>query len=114
MVTTNKEIIYQSLKMTEETGVPMFIFGNPGAGKTTTVNDFKNDNGYELTELRVQNSPEDIFGFDVNEEGKSTLVRKYPRWMIKILEDDKVGKKHILFIDEITTANMYEIGRAHV
>lgn len=107
MVTTNREIIYQSLKLTEETGVPMFIFGNPGAGKTTTVNDFKNENGYELTELRVQNSPEDIFGFDVNEEGKSTLVRKYPRWMIKIIEDDKIGKKHILFIDEITTANMY-------
>lgn len=107
MRTVNQELIYQSLKITEETKVPMFIFGNPGAGKTTTVNDFRMENGYELTELRVQNSPEDIFGFDVNEEGKSCLTKKYPRWMMKILEDDKVGKKHILFIDEITTANMY-------
>lgn len=107
MRTVNQELIYQSLKITEETKVPMFIFGNPGAGKTTTVNDFRLENGYELTELRVQNSPEDIFGFDVNEEGKNCLTKKYPRWMMKILEDDKAGKKHILFIDEITTANMY-------
>ena len=102
---TLKDKIGQSLNISRLSGVPVFFLSNPGVGKTTLVKHYAKINGYEVTELiGSTSSPEDILGYEVN-EGKESLTPKYPSWAVQIWNDDKVGKKHILFVDEITTTN---------
>lgn len=107
MKTYNETKIYNAIELSKATKVPMLLMGNPGIGKTTTVMNYAKENGYNVVEVRAaQSSPEDILGYYVNEGGKS-LVSKLPSWFTKMQEEAEKGLKHILFLDEITTANEF-------
>ena len=102
--------IFFALKNSETSGVPCLIISSPGAGKSTTVEMFAKLRGYELIVLRGSTMSEtEVMGFDaVNQKQDGIEVRHCrPTWFEKLLENDRNGKKTLLFLDEITTVNNY-------
>lgn len=99
------KMICDCLEISKRSNVPMLFLSNPGVGKTTAVKKYGEINGYNVVELRGnQSSPEDILGFYVNNPKTKALELKFPSWFTRIVD----GKKPtILFIDEITTANEF-------
>lgn len=106
METINSKII-KVLRISELSKVPVLLIGNPGVGKTTTVEKFCEMFGYELVLLRgSQSSPEEILGFDVNDNNeRKTTTHLVPEWYIDVKNFESQGKKVLLFLDEITTSN---------
>lgn len=113
------ERIYMALKVSESSKVPLLLIGNPGVGKTTSVEYYAKLTGKKMVLLRgSQSSPEEILGYDVNcdekyTEGvnagknKMTTSKLRPTWYLDILDADSKGIPTLLFLDEITTANEF-------
>lgn len=100
--------IFAALKVSEVSKVPVLIVSNPGVGKSTTVELFAKIRGYELVMLRGNSSsPEDIMGYDVPKGDKEKAVHTRPTWFDELMENAVAGKKSLLFLDELTTANEY-------
>lgn len=100
--------VFTALKVSEGTKVPVLIMSNPGLGKTTSVKLFADIRGYHYQLLRGNStSAEEVLGYDVAKESERATVHLRPAWFSKILEKHKEGKKSLLFLDEITTANEY-------
>lgn len=102
--------IFAALKVSEKSNVPFLLIGNPGAGKTTTVEMFAKIRGYQMILVRgSQSTPEEILGYEVSDPqiSKTTTVRLRPAWFENLLNLNAEGKKCLLFLDEITTANEY-------
>ena len=96
--------MFYALRVSEESRVPFLFISAPGMGKSTTVEMFAEIQGYELVILRGNStSPEEVMGYDVCQPGISTAVHLRPTWYDALLENDKQGKKTLLFLDEITT-----------
>lgn len=106
METINAQI-FKALRISELSKVPVLLIGNPGCGKTTTVEMFCRIAGYELVLLRgSQSTPEEILGFEVNEGNSDrTTTHLIPTWYADVKKFEKEGKRVLLFLDEITTAN---------
>lgn len=105
----NSEIFY-SLKNSEISGVPYLFLGNPGVGKSTSVSLYSKLRGYELVVLRGSTCSEtDIEGFPAVNQSQDDVDIKHckPIWFKKILENEKQGKKSLLFLDEITCCSPY-------
>lgn len=105
--------IFAALKVAEKVKdtCPLLLIGNPGAGKTKTVEMFARVRGYELILLRGNSeSQESILGYQTcpsdTEKSRST-IRLRPDWFQEILDNQKAGKKSLLFLDEITTASEF-------
>lgn len=113
------ESIYMALKVSEYSKVPLLLIGNPGVGKTTTVEYYAELTGKKMILLRgSQSSPEEILGYDVNDdsvyesgshkgEKMMTTNKLRPTWYLDVLEADEKGTSTLLFLDEITTANEF-------
>lgn len=113
---TVNEIIYMALKVSDMSGVPMLLMGNPGTGKTTSVEYFAKANNMNMVLLRgSQSSPEEILGYEVNdgvENFRGNLNIKVaskicPKWFDKLYDDHSKGIRTLLFLDEITTASSF-------
>lgn len=106
---TINESIFKALKISEFSKIPFLFIGNPGTGKTTTVEMFCKIRGYELVLLRgSQSSPEEILGFDVNSRSEDKFTdKKFPSWYRDVKNIYNNGGKVLLFLDEITGANEY-------
>ena len=105
--------IFCALKVSEVSKVPTLLLGNPGIGKTVSVYKFGEIRGYELVLLRGNSStPEEIMGYDVaprdvTYEKPMAAIHLRPSWFEEILRNHEAGKKTLLFLDEITTANEF-------
>lgn len=98
------QTIYEALLISQHSLIPTLFLGNAGIGKTVTTNHFVADNGYTLTKLVGSHySAEDILGYPVNNNG--VLTKLLPHWFRGILE--RPEDTHLLFIDELTTVNVY-------
>lgn len=100
--------MFQALKVSEESRVPVLFMSNPGIGKSTTVELFAEVRGYHLQLLRGNSTTEsEVLGYDVADtsEGSKTTKHMRPSWYTKILEKSSEGIPTLLFLDEITTAN---------
>ena len=113
---TINESIYMALSVSDASGVAPLLMGNPGAGKTTSVEFFAKANNMKMVLLRgSQSSPEEILGYEVNdgdEEVRGNLkVKKAskicPKWYDELLENHEKGVRTLLFLDEITTASSF-------
>lgn len=103
--------IFAALKVAEKAkdACPLFLIGNPGTGKTATVNMFAKVRGYEVVIVRGNSESYDsILGYpttpDNMSEGNLATIRLRPDWFQSILDNEAQGKKSLLFLDEITTA----------
>lgn len=115
-IMTINESIYMALSVSDASGVAPLLMGNPGAGKTTSVEFFAKANNMKMVLLRgSQSSPEEILGYEVNdgdEEVRGNLkVKKAskicPKWYDELLENHEKGVRTLLFLDEITTASSF-------
>lgn len=113
---TINESIYMALSVSNASGVAPLLMGNPGAGKTTSVEFYAKANDMKMVLLRgSQSSPEEILGYEVNdgdEEVRGNLkVKKAskicPKWYDELLENHEKGVRTLLFLDEITTASSF-------
>ena len=103
--------IFAALKVSELSGVPLFLLSNPGIGKTTTVKLFAKVRGYEVVALHGNRmSSEAILGYDCapsDLEKFDSARHLKPAWFKRILENGRNGKKSLLFLDELTTCHEY-------
>lgn len=105
--------IFCALKVAEKSKVPVLFLSNPGAGKSTTVSMFAKVRGYEVVLLRGNStSPEEVMGYDVaprevSYDHKMAAISLRPSWFEEVIRNHEDGKKTLLFLDEITTANEY-------
>lgn len=114
---TINESIYMALSVSEQSKVSPLLMGNPGAGKTTSVEFYAKANGMEMVLLRgSQSSPEEILGYEVNDGEGATRDGKLevkvaskvcPKWFDKVWEHHDNGVRTLLFLDEITTASSF-------
>lgn len=102
--------IFAALKVAEKvkTTCPLLLIGNPGVGKTKTVELFAEVRGYDLVLLRGNSeSHESILGYPIAPTDTSkdrSTIRLRPDWFQTILDNEANGKRSLLFLDEITTA----------
>jgi MoxR-like ATPase len=105
--------IFTQLKVSEVSRVPVFLIGAVGAGKTTSVYMFAQTRGYEVVLLRGNSETnETIIGYSVSPEGVSydkpmAAVHLRPDWFQTILNNHAQGKKTLLLLDELNTANEF-------
>lgn len=103
--------IFTALKVSEISKVPAFIISNPGIGKSTTVSMFAKVRGYDVVLLRGNTTTaEEIMGYDTagpEAEKRGTTTHLNPAWFAEIKESATAGRKTLLFLDEITTANEF-------
>lgn len=105
--------IFCALKVAEKSGVPVLFLSNPGAGKSSTVNLFAKVRGYEVVLLRGNSTTaEEVTGYDVapkdvSYDRKMAAVPLRPSWFEEVIRNHEAGKKTLLFLDEITTANEF-------
>ena len=102
-----QQTIYDMIELSKVSKVPVLMMSNPGFGKTTIVNRYARDFGYNVEILiGSRHSHEDITGYYVN-NGGATLTHMSPAWYDRIINSDKPT---ILFIDELPTAPEYVQG----
>lgn len=95
-----------AIQLSKDSKVPMMIIGNPGEGKTATVDDYARQNGYHVEKLiGSQYAQDDILGYQVN-VGEDYLKIIPPNWYKNIMEKHEQGIPSILFLDELVTASI--------
>lgn len=105
--------MFTQLKVAEKSKVPVFFIGAVGAGKTTSVYMFAKVRGYEVVLLRGNSETnETIIGYsvapkEVSKDHPMAAVHLRPDWFEKILDNHKEGKKTLLLLDEMNTANEF-------
>lgn len=113
---TINESIYMALSVSDASKVNLLLMGNPGSGKTTSVEFFAKANNMKMVLLRgSQSSPEEILGYEVNDgemycyDNVNVRVasKVCPKWYNSLMENSKNGIRTLLFLDEITTASSF-------
>jgi len=105
--------VFCALKVAEKSRVPVLFLSNPGAGKSTTVSLFAKVRGYEVVLLRGNSTTaEEVMGYDVaprevSYDHKMAAISLRPSWFEEVIRNHEAGKKTLLFLDEITTANEF-------
>lgn len=105
--------MFTQLKVAEKSKVPVFFVGAVGAGKTTSVYMFAKVRGYEVVLLRGNSETnETIIGYsvapkEVSKDHPMAAVHLRPDWFEKILDNKREGKKTLLLLDEMNTANEF-------
>lgn len=103
--------IFSACKVSEKSGIPVLFLANPGVGKSTGVEFFAKVRGYELILLRGNTETnESIMGYSVcppDAKENSSVIQLRPAWFQQLLDNKEDGKRSLLFLDEITTANEY-------
>lgn len=83
---------------------PVLFMSNPGYGKTTNIERWAKQYGYDtVTLIGSANDRAEVLGYYVN-TGKQYLESLSPEWFYKIQERSKEGHPTVLFIDELSTA----------
>ena len=107
------EQIFSALKVAEISKVPTLIISNPGAGKSSSVEEFAKIRNYHLIVLRGNSTTADeITGYDtvpsgIKEGERRAAVGLRPSWFQELMTEHEKGGKTLLFLDEITTAPEY-------
>lgn len=105
--------IFYALKVAEVSKIPLLLMSNPGTGKTTTIMMYGELRNMDVVCLQGNaETAEAIHGYEAvpptSKPGEVVISsRTRPSWMNRILENQRNGRKTILFLDEITTANEY-------
>jgi len=90
----------------------IYFSSNPGCGKSTAVMEYCKIHGYHLELLRISNeTPDTITGYDIaadtNNPDITSAKHIRPSWFEKILRKDKEGISSVLFLDEISSADVF-------
>lgn len=93
----------QALGVAIAARVPVILWGAPGQGKTSVINDLARGTGCHLeTILASIREPSDFAGLPVIIGDQACLVA--PNWAKRIADVSASGGQSIVFFDEITTA----------
>ncbi len=87
--------------------IPLFIWGEGGVGKTTTIKRFARDNGYDIEMLHLANqSPEILLGLEHKDVENKVTELFPPKWLARGMASTKPC---IYFLDELNRAPKYVI-----
>ncbi|MFH1834448.1 MAG: MoxR family ATPase [bacterium] len=93
-----EDLIHHVLDRKEHT--PIFIWGPPGVGKSSSVKAVATDRGIALIDVRMsQKDPTDLRGIQVPDNGTAKWL--IPAFLPNVVRD---GEEGILFLDEINAA----------
>lgn len=88
-----------ALAIARATGVPVLLWGGPGTGKTSAINQLATDAGLHLeTVIASIREPSDFAGLPVVNDDNVSMAP--PNWAKRLVE----AGEGILFLDEISTA----------
>src|SRR3990167_8739605 len=102
-----KNTQYDALNVAIQANAPIILWGEPGIGKTATVQQIVRDkDGYMYTFIASQRDPVDLTGAMHPAMRGEQPVTRYspPEWAVELNEFAKSGKLTILFLDEFSTA----------
>src|SRR5574344_270783 len=70
-----RDLIAKSIEMSRISKLPVLFISNPGYGKTSTIQQYAEINGYHVESLIGSRfSPEEILGYHVNNGGEGLEV----------------------------------------
>lgn len=92
-----------SLAICIAVGVPVLLWGSPGIGKTSIIQEIATSYGLHLeTVIASIREPSDFSGLPYFDKGVMHLAS--PAWAHNIIEQNKKGTPSLVFYDEISTA----------
>ena len=99
MAVTQRDTL-EALQVLVSAGVPVLLWGDPGTGKTATVERYAAETGWSMQSVIASlHDPTDFSGLPVrNGEG---VIYVPPEWACRVAADDGVS---LVFLDEINTA----------
>ena len=88
-------------------GVNLLIYGEPGCGKSSIIEELADTAGYGLVELGAASMCEEMVnGIPARDTATNKITYAVPEWLERIINmhESEPDKKVILFIDELTLA----------
>ena len=99
------QTIHDVCELSKMTKVPFLLMGNPGYGKTTSINNYAKAHGYHMEcVIGSRSTPEELLGYQVNNGGES-LEHLDSQWWKRIIDKKAQGIPSILFCDEVSTCS---------
>ncbi len=93
------------LDLTARTLTPLFLWGDPGIGKTARIEQWARREGYHYERIVLSlHDPTEVAGIYVATEGGRRAERAVPAWLARVLEAAKRGQRSVVFFDELTAA----------
>lgn len=90
----------QAMQVLLSAGVPVLLWGDPGTGKTATVERYAAEMGWTMEPLIASlHDPTDFSGLPVR--NGDTVVYVPPEWALRVAHSDEVS---LVFLDEVNTA----------
>lgn len=94
----------KALVIAAQTGIPCVVWGKPGTGKTSFINEFARRIGRHMeTVIASIREPSDFAGLPII-ASDDTVNLAAPNWVKRIVEAEKNGQESIVFLDELSTA----------
>ena len=91
-----------ALQILVSAGVPVLLWGDPGTGKTATIERYAAEAGWSMRSVIASlHDPTDFSGLPVRNGDGDGVVYVPPRWARRIADDDGVS---LVFLDEVNTA----------
>ena len=99
-MTTQMEDTLTAMQVLLSARVPIVLWGDPGTGKTATIQQFSNEAGWHMeTVMASVNEPTDIGGLPVR--SPDGVILEPPLWAKRVAA---CGKEALVFFDEVNTA----------
>lgn len=100
--------IPEQVEMCWKSGVNLLIYGEPGCGKSSIIEELADKEGYTLIELGAASMCEEMVnGIPARDTATNRIIYAVPEWLERIMNiiKENPDAKIILFIDEITLAD---------
>ncbi len=83
-------------------GLSLFIWGNPGVGKTTIIEEYCKNHNILFENFKLsQENPVTVVGLYGLDHNSKTTERYFNERIAKVIENDKQGNISVIFLDEL-------------
>ena len=98
----NQRDTLAALQILVSAGVPVLLWGDPGTGKTATIERYAAEAGWTMQPIIASlHDPTDFGGLPIRNGNGDGVVYEPPRWARQVAAADKMS---LVFLDEVNTA----------